>query len=140
MPRGGDRRKPPIHVYLKILAQFSDAEAKLDGATAGCLTGVSCSTARDCLAEVFGFGSQSQRAQLEGVEANHVSVIRSLGNPNLLLVGALKLSTRSQDRSRWLSIVVRWGRIGEMFYAVVSVTGNPARGIAWLRSRDSRCW
>ncbi|HEV3094533.1 MAG TPA: hypothetical protein VGY30_08475 [Solirubrobacteraceae bacterium] len=56
MTTDGDSEKPSVRLGLEALAQFESADVELDGTAIGRLTGVSCSTARDCLADLSRFG------------------------------------------------------------------------------------
>lgn len=56
MATGGDIEIPSFRLGLEVLAQFGDGEAELDSTAVRRLTGVSCSTARDCLVDLSRFG------------------------------------------------------------------------------------
>jgi peroxiredoxin len=84
---------------------------------------------------VVGISSQSVEAQYESAEAGRVRHTL-LSDPSLLLAEELELPTFEYDEARWyrrLTIVVRNGRIGMVFYPVESVTRNPAQVVAWAK-------
>jgi len=56
MATGGDREKPSVRLGLEALAQFDRAEVELDGAAIERLTGMSSTSARDCLVDLSRFG------------------------------------------------------------------------------------
>lgn len=66
----GDGGKPPIMRSLLALAQFRDRDVELDVTAIERLTGMSCSTARDCLINLSRLGyiasRQEGRYQLAG--------------------------------------------------------------------------
>lgn len=70
MTTDGDGGKPPIGRGLLALAQFRDRDIELDVTAIERLTGMSCSTARDCLADLSRLGyvvsQQEGRYQLVG--------------------------------------------------------------------------
>ncbi len=70
MTMDGDGGKPPIRRNLLALAQFRDGDAELDVTAIERLTGMSCSTARDCLVDLSRLGyivsQQEGRYRLAG--------------------------------------------------------------------------
>lgn len=56
MATDGDREKPSVRLGLEALAQFDRAEVELDGAAIEKLTGMSSTSARDCLIDLSRFG------------------------------------------------------------------------------------
>jgi tetraprenyl-beta-curcumene synthase len=52
----GDRESPSVRLGLETLAQFDGARVELDGAAIERLTGMSCTSARDCLTNLSRFG------------------------------------------------------------------------------------
>ena len=70
MTMDGDGGKPPIRSGLLALAQFRDGDAELDVTAIERLTGMSCSTARDCLVDLSRLGyivsQQEGRYRLAG--------------------------------------------------------------------------
>ena len=76
-----DGGKPPIGRSMLTLAQFRTGDAELDVAAVERLTGMSCSTARDCLVDLSRLGyivSQSEgRYRLAGDCADVLLVNRA---------------------------------------------------------------
>ncbi|HEY5285521.1 MAG TPA: helix-turn-helix domain-containing protein [Solirubrobacteraceae bacterium] len=70
MTMDGDGGKPPIGRSMLALAQFRTGDAELDVAAIERLTGMSCSTARDCLVDLSRLGyivsQQEGRYRLAG--------------------------------------------------------------------------
>ncbi|MFZ2112623.1 MAG: helix-turn-helix domain-containing protein [Solirubrobacteraceae bacterium] len=70
MTMDSDGGKPPIRSGLLALAQFRDGDAELDVTAIERLTGMSCSTARDCLVDLSRLGyivsQQEGRYRLAG--------------------------------------------------------------------------
>jgi DNA-binding IclR family transcriptional regulator len=56
MATDGDRKKPSVRLNLEALAQFDRAEVELDGAAIEKLTGMSSTSAQDCLIDLSRFG------------------------------------------------------------------------------------
>lgn len=56
MATDGDRERPSVRLGLETLAQFDRAEVELDGDAIERLTGMSCTSARDCLIDLSRFG------------------------------------------------------------------------------------
>lgn len=87
---------------------------------------------------VVGVSTQSQDAQIRSVVANRLQHTL-LSDPQLLLADRLELPTFACDGARWyrrLTIVVRHGRIGKVFYPVEGAR-NPAQVIAWAKVQGS---
>jgi peroxiredoxin len=82
---------------------------------------------------VFGVSSQLPEAQRESAEAIRVRHAL-LSDSNLLLAEKLELPI-FEDRGTWwyrrLTVVVRHGRIGKVFFPVRSPARNPAQVVAW---------
>lgn len=70
MTMDGDGGKPPIGRNLLAMAQFRGGDAELDATAIERLTGMSCSTARDCLVDLSRLGyiisQQEGRYRLAG--------------------------------------------------------------------------
>lgn len=84
---------------------------------------------------VFGVSSQSPDAQRESAEATRVHHAL-LSDSNLLLAEKLELPIFEDRGARWyrrLTMVVRHGRIGKVFYPVRSPARNPAQVVAWTK-------
>jgi peroxiredoxin len=82
---------------------------------------------------VVGISSQPAEAQRECAEVSRVRHTL-LSDPNLLLADALELPTFEEEGSVWyrrLTIIVRHGRIGKVFYPMASPARNPAQVVAW---------
>lgn len=84
---------------------------------------------------VFGVSSQSSEAQFRSAKATRVRHTL-LNDPRLLLAERLGLPTFEDGGARWyrrLTLVVRNGRIGKVFYPVRSPARNPAQVVAWTK-------
>jgi peroxiredoxin len=84
---------------------------------------------------VFGISSQWPGMQRESAEATRVRH-PLLSDPHLLFAEKLGLPTFEDGGRRWyrrLTMVVRRGRIGKVFYPVSSPARNPAQVIAWTK-------
>jgi peroxiredoxin len=84
---------------------------------------------------VFGVSSQSPDAQRESAEATRVRHAL-LSDSNLLLAEKLDLPIFEDRGARWyrrLTMVVRHGRIGKVFYPMRSPARNPAEVVAWTK-------
>lgn len=86
---------------------------------------------------VVGVSSQLPDAQRESAEASRV-LHRLLSDPHLLLADALGLPTFTRDGARCyrrLTMVVRHGRIGKVFYPVERPARSAAQVIAWAKAQ-----
>jgi peroxiredoxin len=84
---------------------------------------------------VVGLTSQSQDAQIESALTNRISHTL-LSDPRLLLADELELPTVTLAGVRLyrrLTIIARHGRIGKVFFPVVSAHRNADQALAWIK-------
>jgi len=88
-------------------------------------------------AEVFGLSTQDTADQLEAVQRLHLP-FSLLSDTDLLLARALKLPTfqvTGVEMIKRLTLIIRDGRIEEVFYPVFPSDADAGRVMAWLAAR-----